>query len=375
MRRPKYGIVIPAHNEEKFVTRTLVTLARQHSLRGEDLDPASYHVVVVENGSTDRTAEVVQAYASQSAVRITLLQQTEASMVTSRMLGMRHLLNAAEGAPDYLVSADADTVFPSTWLAAVEHSFAQGADMVSAAGYMEPELWRRCPRFTQRYLDEVGTVFFDPRTVERLGARGRRFLFTEQVFLDFGRPVSDCGFALTSSCYQALGGFRREYYDAEQRSEILAVGWPLMFRADLTAYSVAYLRAPYWLTSPRRLISEPEALFTTSAYQGEVTALRSTPGEQYERLDHTAHLLDFGHLRNYCLKYYIIQRCITCPQLLHRNRHYFGDLWKELHAAVHGWHAAHPAPTAGHVFAFTEELAAKFGPAILDRLRSQPLPA
>lgn len=56
MAAPLAGVVIPAHNEERGILRTLATLH-------DGLKPGDLDIVVVCNGCTDRTAEVVrQAY-------------------------------------------------------------------------------------------------------------------------------------------------------------------------------------------------------------------------------------------------------------------------------------------------------------------------
>jgi glycosyltransferase involved in cell wall biosynthesis len=53
-----YYIVIPAHNEEAFISLTLQSLISQTHLPSK--------VVVVNDNSTDKTAEIVLAFARQS---------------------------------------------------------------------------------------------------------------------------------------------------------------------------------------------------------------------------------------------------------------------------------------------------------------------
>ncbi len=60
MNQPLLSIIIPAHNEEKRLPPTLEQVFAF-------LDQQNYEaeVLVIENGSTDRTYELAQSYASQ----------------------------------------------------------------------------------------------------------------------------------------------------------------------------------------------------------------------------------------------------------------------------------------------------------------------
>lgn len=369
---PTFGIVVPAHNEEDSIVPTLESLANQRDHDGRRADAGTCRIVVVENASSDSTAAVVADYARLAPVPVTLLRQDEASMVSSRIRGLDYLINGPRS-PEYLVSADADTTFPPTWLAEIAATFAWGADLVSSAGFMNARIWERCPRLTERYLDHVGTIFFDPATVERVVTTDRAFPFTEQIFLDFGRPVSDAGFAVTTACYTALGGFRQDYWDHDESSPLPAVGWPLMFRAELATYRTLYMRTPSWTTSPRRLVNEPEELFTTSAYIGEIASFRATATDRYAWLDRFADRLDLRPLQEYCLKYYVLQRCITRPQLLRRHGRYLGPLGDELARQVHRWHAHHPDPPPRAVFELADALCDRYADALLAQLpRTRP---
>lgn len=364
---PTFGVVVPAHNEAGFIVRTLESLANQRGRDGRPLPEGACRIVVVENGSTDATAARVAAYGKTAPVPVALLRQERPSMVLSRIQGAEHLLERASP-PEYLVSVDADTVFPPTWLAEVGAVFSQGADLVSSAGFMKDVIWRRCPRLAQRYLEEVGTVFFDPRTAARLATRDRAVLFSAEVFRDFGRPVSDAGFAVRRTCYRALGGFRQDYWDEERRSPCPAVGWPLMYRAELEGYRNVYMPSPHWTTSPRRLLQEPEELFSTTTYQGDIHSCRDEEPDRYAVLDELADRLDFRPLREYCLKYYVLQRCITRPQLLRRNARYFGPLRHQLRRRVHTWLAGNADPPPRAILELADRLCDRFGEELLARL-------
>ena len=57
MLNTKYVLITPARNEEAFIEKTLASMAAQTVL------PQRW--VIVDDGSTDQTAEIVQSYASR----------------------------------------------------------------------------------------------------------------------------------------------------------------------------------------------------------------------------------------------------------------------------------------------------------------------
>lgn len=73
---PYISVVVAAHNEEKVIGRTLASL-----LRSRDNYPGEVEIVVVANGSTDRTAALARGY----PVRV--VEEDDAAIARSRNLG------------------------------------------------------------------------------------------------------------------------------------------------------------------------------------------------------------------------------------------------------------------------------------------------
>lgn len=367
------GIVIPARNEQDYIAATLDTLLDQVELEGGGrlLPPSSYEIVVVENGSTDVTTDVVLSKRHDTERTVTLLHSDEASAVAARAAGMRYLVSSADP-PRFLISADADTRYPRTWLSWLATHLRAGADMVTCPGYMDPVLWQRCPRLTGAYTDRVGTIFFDPGTCRSLGADDSSALFSEQVYLDFGRPANAAGFAITADCYEWLGGFHREHFDEARTKEILIAALPLQFRAELSGCHVAQPRGPWWLTSPRRLVGEPDVQLGRTFQHTEMGQYRTDPHVAYERFDAMASTLDFDVLLVNCVRDYLLTPCITRPHLVASNLdRYFGAAGEELCSAIDSWHAAHPEPEPRHVFDLATHLADRHSDQILEVLTRQ----
>jgi glycosyltransferase involved in cell wall biosynthesis len=113
--RPRLSVVVPAYNEQATLGACLSSLAEQ------DYD-GPVEVIVVDNCSTDATADVARAYGA------TVVSETVQGVVHARQRGTL----AATG--DSVVSSDADTTFPRTWLSQIAHTLAGRSEVVATCG-------------------------------------------------------------------------------------------------------------------------------------------------------------------------------------------------------------------------------------------------
>src|SRR5262245_30179377 len=97
------SVIIPAHNEERYLRRTL------DALKGQDYD--WFEIIVVANGCTDCTAEVAKGRCNR------LITLSQKSLGVARNLGAR----LAKG--ELLLFLDADTVLGPTALRNIAHKF------------------------------------------------------------------------------------------------------------------------------------------------------------------------------------------------------------------------------------------------------------
>lgn len=80
-RKPLVSVIIPAHNAEKYVRETLHSVLHQTY---EHLE-----VLVVDDGSQDRTAEIVREVAAEDE-RVQFLQQQNSGVAAARNLAIEH---------------------------------------------------------------------------------------------------------------------------------------------------------------------------------------------------------------------------------------------------------------------------------------------
>jgi glycosyltransferase involved in cell wall biosynthesis len=114
-QQPFISIIIPAHNEEEFLPETLAALKRQSYSR--------FETIVVANGCTDRTAEVVKG------------KCTQFYNLEERGLGPARNLGAEKANGDLLLFLDADTVLEPDALYHIARKFTRK----SAAGTLRGE--------------------------------------------------------------------------------------------------------------------------------------------------------------------------------------------------------------------------------------------
>ncbi len=114
------AVVFCAYNEEALITRTLESLMKQKRLPDE--------VIVVNNASTDNTAQVVQRFIDQHPDgHISLIYEPQKGLYHARDKGWRTAHS------DVIASTDADTTFPDDWLEIIERQFAE-PDVVAITG-------------------------------------------------------------------------------------------------------------------------------------------------------------------------------------------------------------------------------------------------
>jgi len=124
---PRFTVVVPAYNEAHFIQATL------DSVREQDFGGA-VEVIVVDNRSTDDTAAIAAAHGAL------VLHEPRAGVCWARQRGTE----AARG--QIIVSTDADTTHPRTWLSTIDALFRAEEGCVAVAGpcrYVDAPPWGR----------------------------------------------------------------------------------------------------------------------------------------------------------------------------------------------------------------------------------------
>jgi glycosyltransferase involved in cell wall biosynthesis len=124
-----YYIVIPAHNEEAFIALTLQSLISQTVLPKK--------VVVVNDNSSDKTAEIVTAFAKENPF-ITLVNKTSEAihLPGSKVIQAFHKgFETLDNDYDVIVKLDADLILPNNYFERVLAIFEKDATIGMAGGF------------------------------------------------------------------------------------------------------------------------------------------------------------------------------------------------------------------------------------------------
>ncbi len=196
------SLIIPAHNEEAYIGSCL-DAAIKHS-RGKFKE-----VIVVDNASTDKTAEVAR---TRPGVRV--VHEAQKGLTSARQCGFEASTSGL------LAYVDADTHITPQWIDIAERMFRERPDIVSLSG----------PR---RYF---GTVWYRRWTLNAM------WYVAPLTYYVVGYMILGGNFIAKRSAIETIGGFDRSiaFYgeDTDLARRLSKVGKTL-FRMDFYSYASA----------------------------------------------------------------------------------------------------------------------------------------
>lgn len=204
---PSLSVVIPAFNEERYLTRTIEHLRAAEAFLQSHTD-AALQILVVDNNSTDRTAQLARD------LGLAVVRESEHNIGKVRNTGARAALY------DVLVFLDADTLVPRELLLRIAQLM-RGAQCAGGAV----------------------KVAFRPR---RLAVR---------AYLDFmwfvgrlaGMELGACQFC-ERGMFTSLGGYDEKIYMGEDVDFV----WRLRAAARLRGFTTSVIRDMQVVSSSRR---------------------------------------------------------------------------------------------------------------------------
>jgi len=212
----KISFVVPAYNEEAGLGRTLAAIFSQIQRSG-----CVAQVIVVNNASTDSTAEVARSFPE-----VTLVDEPQKGLYQARRAG----LSVADG--ELIANVDADTIITDGWIERVLKEFNGSPKLMALSGPyiyydVSPGL-----RFAVNLFYRWGYVFYALN----------RFVFK------VGSMMQGGNFVVRRSGLDRIGGYNANFAfygeDTDLARRLSAIG-DVKFTFDLPAQS-----------SGRRLVSE-----------------------------------------------------------------------------------------------------------------------
>jgi len=246
-------VVVPAHNEQEWITATLEALVRQRDRH--------FTSVVVDNASTDGTAEVVRTFAAaHPGFDLRVIHEPEKGTGAASDTGMRYAID--QGAT-LLARTDADCLPTPGWTTAVRRAFDAGLQLAGGQTRARTDDFR----VTTRERVVLAAVVRFGRVVARFRSdrRGAEFLGPYLLIAGFNT-------AITADLYQRCGGYpRTAIEDAHEDRE-------LMNRVRRVTRAYGRRRDMVVHCSLRRIkawgLRNTLAWYTDHAYRGDVVDVR-----------------------------------------------------------------------------------------------------
>jgi glycosyltransferase involved in cell wall biosynthesis len=196
-------VVIAAYNEEKDLPKCLTAITTQNFPKDD------YEILVVDNNSTDKTAEIARSFGARV---VTEIKQGNTPAVKKGM-------DSAEG--EIIANTDADTVVFPDWLAIIKKIF-EDPKVVGATGSAWVETGNKLADFLYRKLYDcfigfnflIGKPHFTgfnmvtrKKTYDEIGGLDEAFTMSPDV--DLGLRLGKKGKIVFSTKLKALTSFRR----------------------------------------------------------------------------------------------------------------------------------------------------------------------
>lgn len=233
------SVVIPAYNEEKLIEKTLDALVAQQTKQ-------EFEVIVVDNNSTDRTADKVLSY--KHSLNIKLVKEKKKGRSPARRRGFE------EAKGDIIFSTDADTIVPPNWIEGMLPHL-RDEKVVALTGRSK--------------LTDCGWFV------------NSNFNFYQPISLKIYKLVmgyywlGGFNFVIRKSAYEASGGFNptlNSWEDTDLASRVYKVG------------KIKYVSNPYVIFSGRR--------FKNGYIQGLIQYMKSWTTWYRQHDENTIHLSD-----------------------------------------------------------------------------------
>lgn len=196
----KISVVIPAYNEEKYLPHCIKSLKNQTF--------HDFEIVVVDNNSTDKTAEVAVKLGAR------VVHEAKKGVGAARKKGF------AQAKGEIIVSTDADCTFPKNWLEKIDIAFTKHKNIIALYGISA--------------LDDDGKV------KQLLSHVGTRTFFQINDWLK-KKQFTGCNLAVKKTAYDKTSGFDaniRICEDADLCKKLMAIG-KVLFIPHLLVYTSA----------------------------------------------------------------------------------------------------------------------------------------
>lgn len=212
-----FSVIIPAYNAEQTISSGL------ESLTNQSLSRKDYEIIVVDDGSTDNTAEIIKKF------NVKYIFQPNQGPAAARNRG------AFEAAGEIILFTDSDCVPERNWIQEMTKPF-KNIDVAGVKGIYKTRQQNLAARFAQAEFED------------------RYDMLAKQSFIDM---VDTYSAAFRRDVFLEMGGFDESFPDANNEDtdfsyRLVAAGHKLIFNPQAAVYHthpdtfLNYLKMKFW---------------------------------------------------------------------------------------------------------------------------------
>jgi cellulose synthase/poly-beta-1,6-N-acetylglucosamine synthase-like glycosyltransferase len=180
----RISVVVAARNEEKDIEKCLLSLLRQ------TYPTNRYEIIIVDDGSTDKTASIVKSFSERFAnIHLLSLMFDSEQKIGRKPIALAKGIAQANG--EIILTTDADCIVPPQWIEIMVNHFEEG--VVFVAGPVAER--------------DSNTFFAKMEQLEFLG-----LITTAAGLIGSGRPIicNGANLAYRKDAFIAIDGFNTE---------------------------------------------------------------------------------------------------------------------------------------------------------------------
>lgn len=206
-----FSVIVPTYNRADEIKELLDSLSKQ------TISKTDFEIIIVDDGSTDNTKDVIEKLASKYKLNLRMLVQNHKGPGEARNLGMKN----AKG--KYFIFIDSDCIADENWLSA----YKKEVEKIDVAGFGGPD--GVLPNFKpiQKAIDYSMTSF-----ITTGGIRGHS---KKKISKYYPRSFN---MGVRADIVKKIGGMGklRHGQDIEFSNRILSTGEPIIKVSDAMVY-------------------------------------------------------------------------------------------------------------------------------------------
>ncbi len=174
---PKVSVVVAARNEEENIERCV------NSIINLDYPKEKLEIIVADDGSTDRTAEIVSQLQNNNPNLKLLKIKSQINNLKGKANALAQAIGQATG--EFIFMTDADCAVPKTWIKGMLKYFDEKTDVASGITIIE----RGKIFYGMQSLDWVfllGVAASVGKLFKPVACIGNNMVFRKEAYVDFG---------------------------------------------------------------------------------------------------------------------------------------------------------------------------------------------